>query len=252
MRKIQVLFILLLSFSSLYSQVFDQEIVTKAVKEKIKKSNTRFIIGWAYQFDKNVQSKQGRKCSFEKFDKEGNLIEEVYYTVGGGVNYECTRDYDKLGFEASRVTITKAEHTTRKWIYKQNSKSGEYEAWPTYSFQSQEHIAYRFDPYGRKVQESRYDRDGLSSTIFLKYDDNGNVLEKLELDGNNNLFSKRIYSYDESGNNTLIEEFDSENKLYMKYEYVYDASGNKITELVTDANGNKKQLIKYIYQPYTW
>jgi hypothetical protein len=251
LRVLLLIFLLQFSVSS-FSQVFDQEIVTKAVRDKIKKSNTRFIIGWAYQFDNNVQSKQGRKCSFEKFDKEGFLIEEVYYTIGGSINYECTHEYDKLGFESAKVAITKTDYISRKWVYKQNTKTGEYEAWPAHSFQSQEHVAYRFDPYNRKVQESKYDRDGLISTIFLKYDDNGNVVEKLELDGANNLFAKRLYTYDAAGNNTITDEFDSEGKLYMRYSFEYDQSGNKISELVTDANGNKKQLIKYIYQPYTW
>jgi hypothetical protein len=222
------------------------------MREKIKRSNTRFIIGWAYEFNNNVQAKQGKKCSFEKFDKEGNLIEEVYYNVAGGVNYECTHEYNKLGMESGRVYISRMEYQTKKWVFKQNEKTGELESWPTHAFQSQEHTSFRFDPQGRKVQEARYDRDGLTSNLFFKYDENGNVIEKLELDGNNNLFTKRTYQYDKRNNCISAEELDADGKIYRQYTYQYDDRDNKISELVNDANGNKKQLIKYIYQPYTW
>lgn len=250
MRSLVVLFILFNCHA--YSQAFDQDIVTKATRESIKKNNIRFIMGWSYSFTNNVMSRQGKKSSFEKFDKEGFLIEEVFYNVAGGVNYECTHDYNKLGLEASRIFINAKQYQTRRWVYKQNEKTGELEAWPTHSFGSQEHTAYRFDPYGRKVQETRYDRDGLVSTIFIKYDDNGNVVEKLELDGNNNLYSKRLYTYDSSGNCTQAVEYDAENKLFLIYNYEYDQSGNKISETTVDAAGNTKQKIKFIYQPFTW
>lgn len=250
MKVLVVVFVLLTSVA--YSQAFDQEIITKAVKEKIRNNNIRFVMGFTYEFVNNVQSRQGKKSSFEKFDKEGNLIEEVFYTVGGRVNYECTREYNKLGLEASRIFISPTQHITRRWVYKQNEKTGELEAWPSHSFNSQEHLAYRFDPYGRKVQEARYDRDGLISTLFIKYDENGNVVEKLELDGNNNLYSKRTYIYDEKGNCVKALEYDSDSKLFMTYVYEYDENGNKVAEVSYDSNNNPRQKTKFVYQPFTW
>lgn len=235
-----------------FSQAFDQDIVTKADKESIKKNNIRFIMGWTYEYVNNVQSRQGKKSSFEKFDKEGNLIEEVFYNVAGGVNYECTHEYNKLGLESGRIFMSAKQYQSRRWVYRQNEKTGELEAWPSHAFGSQEHTAYRFDPYARKVQETRFDRDGLVSTLFFKYDDNGKIVEKLELDGNNNLYSKRVYTYDSSGNCILTTEYDAENKVLMTFTYAYDPSGNKISEVTSDAMGNIRQRINYIYQPYTW
>lgn len=245
-------FLLLILFPHLlFSQAIDQEIATKETRDRLKKSNTRFILGWAYDFENDVQLKQGKKCSFEKFDKEGNLIEQIFYNVAGGVNYECTLDYDKKGQEVSRIFISSREYVTRRWIYKQG-ENGELERWPARSFASQEHVSFRFDPKGRKVQESRYDKDGLQSTIFLKYDEAGNVVEKLELDGNNNLYKKVVYLFDLVGFCVSAIEYDADNQVFRKYYYEYDDAGNKISELVTDGKDRKLQKIKYIYQPFTW
>jgi len=238
---------------SCFAQLVDKDIFGIKHKELIKKNNVRFVLGWTYEYNNGKQERIGKKSSFEKFDKEGNLIEEVYYKQNGESNFECTHLYNVTGWEISTVEFKSGAYSNKRWLNGWEEKERLLTKIPFKALDSKEKWSFRYDSKGNRVEEIKYDEDGgIAYSIYLKYDNNDNVIEKLELDGNNNLFEKWIYVNDEKGNNIEATQYDSDNKLFYKYTFSYDYKGNKTDEIIYDSAGEPKQRTKFVYQQFTW
>ena len=61
------------------------------------------VYGWTFLYPKGKQEKKGKKTSFERFDRNGNRTEEVYYDTKGKPNYSCQYLYDDKGNEVKKM-----------------------------------------------------------------------------------------------------------------------------------------------------
>lgn len=244
---------LLLAFSFvIQAQVVNVENYSPKHRALIKKNNIRFIIGWSYQYKNGVQAQYGSKSSFQKFDKEGNVVEEVAYKQSGETQFECTRAYDDASNETSTIGLEHQRFFSKKWIYKKITEH-ETEKLPYKVYNSKERYVMTFDKLGNKIQEQKYDEDGtFMYNRFFKYDSRNNLVERLELDGSGNLFEKWEYNYDDKQNNVQTLRYDNEGKVFLKYIFVHDDKGNPLEEIIYNAAEQPVQKTKYLYQPFTW
>jgi hypothetical protein len=234
------------------AQVVSIENYSNNMRSLIKKNNVRFIIGWTYQYSGKQLNRYGAKSSFQKFDKEGYVIEEVSYKQSGESNFECTRQYNSEGFEVSTIGVKNHYFFSKKWQYKKVS-SLVVEKAPYKAYNSSEKYVMTFDRDGNKVQEQGYDESGtLVYNHFFKYDSRNNLVEKLEFDGSNSLFEKWVYNFDDKQNIIQTLRYDNEGKIFLKYIYTYDDKGNPIEELLYNGSEQPIQKTKYLYQTFTW
>lgn len=134
-------------------------------------------------------------------------------------------------------------------------------------------IIKEFDSKGNETIRKSYNDNKLESTTTCKYDEFGNLIEKIFIDninniqtkveslydGNNNLYvqntfdnnlsliSTDLYKYD--SNDNLIEKTtkSAKGKIYSKTTYLYDSRGNMIEENNNDMeiNASSKYTFKY-------
>src|ERR1051325_7726348 len=82
MKKIIFIVLLFLALILVFSsaQIYNED-YSKAQKKNLYKENRVWMVyGWTFQYVKGVQEKKGKKTSFERFDRNGNRTEEIYYS----------------------------------------------------------------------------------------------------------------------------------------------------------------------------
>jgi len=75
------------------------------------------------------------------------------------------------------------------------------------------------------------------SSYTYKYDERGNMVERVHNEPNGKIYDKTIYKYDEKGNSVGLVECDSSGKITRKNIRKYDEKGNKVEEEEYDGSG---------------
>ncbi len=186
----------------------------------VESCRDRTRTGKVYEYDEegNLTSilnyKSGELDYRLNYDKNGNVIEEIYYSdeeVSQLTEFEFDSDGKLLG---------------ENWTL-----DGEW--WAT--------AEYVYDEKGVLVEEKYARQNGAEGTTRYVYDDKGRLIEKH--DNEDGLY----YScdYDESGN--LVKEvYFTEGKEDYRYEYKYDEK-NQITEKATFEDGTIDQRDTFEY-----
>lgn len=149
-----------------------------------------------------------------KYDEKGNEIEVTGYDAGNNLRFKTNSFYDANGNLEIVMGYNPNGRLDYKTIYNydlnenqiaRNHFTSEDKLWMKYSFsmmkieKSAEHIFYgerlsakkNFDKAGNETEWESYNNDGQLDFKFKnKYDDNGNLIESVELDSNGNLISK--------------------------------------------------------------
>lgn len=95
---------------------------------------------------------------------------------------------------------------------------------------------------GRCKRKMEYDYD-----IFIKYDENGNIIVQKWYNSNDSLLGKLIYTYDHRGNKIEKNAYSSDGSLYNKYIYAYNQMGNQIEEKLYNSKGILTNKNTYTY-----
>ncbi|GEO06396.1 hypothetical protein AAE02nite_40600 [Adhaeribacter aerolatus] len=159
-------------------------------------------------------------------EKENDL--QKYNIIGQVKSIKTTSTNQKL--EDTPGAYTKH---VRKVKYNQDG-------YITESTDSTVKIILKYDKNGNIEEEKRYNGDKLIAYAESKYDNNGNVLERLFFEKNGNDIKntfKWIKRYDD--NNNLVEEsvFDGNGSPDGKSVFKYDTNGNRIEELSYELDG---------------
>ena len=236
-------------FSS--AQIYNDDF-SKLQKQNIFKGNKVWMVyGWTFLYPKGKQEKKGKKTSFERFDREGNRTEEVYYDAKGNASYACQFLYDEKGQEVKRMGGAGEEVVYEKWNYTALDNGKKLEKRSEYKKSKDEKWIYNFDSQNNIVSGFYYDVSGsLTSKWEFVYDTHQNLTEKTELDAYSNVYQKWTYEYDEKGNNTDMRHYISNDQLDRIYQMRYDKKGNMKSKFTVDKNEKMIDLTVYVYQFY--
>ncbi|MBI4929611.1 MAG: hypothetical protein HY841_02530 [Bacteroidetes bacterium] len=216
-----------------------------------KENKVWMVYGWTFLYPKGIQEKKGKKTSFERFDREGNRSEEIYYDTKGNPNYSCQYFYDDNGIESKKVGGSGDEIIYEKWNYTSVENGKKMEKKSEYKKGKDQKWIYMYDAQQNISEEDYYDVNGtISHKWAFTYDGKQNVTEKKEYDPYGNVYQKWLYKYDEKGNNIELHHFVSNNQLYRIYQMRYDKKGNMKSKFEFDKDENVLQLTVFIYQFY--
>lgn len=258
-NSIRIICILFASFAFCYlgsykfcpAQMYNDDF-SKTQKQKLYKANKIWMVyGWKFLYHEGVQEKKGKKISFERFDREGNRSEEIFYDVKGTPVYSCQFFFDENGNEIKKAGGGGDEVIYEQWIYSANNNGKKVEKKSAFRKLKGEKWIYTLDANQNKTEEIFYDSKG---EIFYKleflYDSKQNLIEKKEYDSFGNIYQKWIFKYDEKGNNTETHHYVSNNQLYRIVQMRYDKKGNMKSKFILDKDENVMELTVYIFQFY--
>ena len=166
---------------------------------------------------------------FAKYNSRGQVVEETKYDSDRLLKSKITYNYDSLGnlSESSKFGLMKSKITNRYDIYGNITEELKYDSEGILTTQS----ISEFDSIGNHIAWSMFDPDGELASIstddlYLKdysrwignYDINGNPIEKLFYDSDENLKQKFVYNY-------------SANRDYEYVVYAYEYKFGEIQEI---------------------
>ncbi|MFI5164562.1 MAG: hypothetical protein ACHQHP_04855 [Bacteroidia bacterium] len=251
--KIALLIVcLVIPFSPFSSaQIYNNDF-SKQQKTNIFKENKLWMVyGWTFLYPKGLQEKKGKKTSFERFDRNGNRIEEVYYDTKGNPSFSCQYIYDDNGNEVKKMGAEGDEVIYEKWNYTPVENGKKVERKSEYKKNKDEKWIYSYNNEQNITEELYYDISGTVSTKWqYLYDAKQNMTEKEEIDSYGNVYQKWVYKYDDKGNNTELRHYVSNNQLQRIYQMRYDKKGNMKSKFTFDKEENIIDLTVYIYQFY--
>ena len=147
--------------------------------------------------------------------------------------------YDEFGNITSEIRYAPDGTETDKQIFKYDEK-GQLIEEINYldTGEIAEHMTYERNENKQVVKAFKHYLDGSTDTIVYKRDENGNVIEKLTLDSEDEVEAKEIMVYE---NNRLINhKFYEFNELVMEESFIYDDKGNIISQYKWEAEENEK------------
>jgi hypothetical protein len=216
-----------------------------------KDNKVWMVYGWTFTYENGMQAMKGKKTSYERFDREGNRIEEVNYDLKGHVVSACEYLFDEQGREVKKVGAQGEEDIHEKSNYlfldslNQVQRRSEYKKGKEYKW------LYIYDRNHNVSEESCYDLNGdLSRKTRYTYNQSQKLSEKIELDSYGNVFQKWLYEYDDKGNNVEAKHYYSNEQLHRSYQMRYDKKGNMKSMFEFDKDENIVQLTVFIYQFY--
>jgi hypothetical protein len=216
-----------------------------------KENKVWIVYGWAFTYENGIQATKGNKTSFERFDREGNRIEEIKYDFKGNAIFSCEYLFDEYGREIKKTGGTGEEVVYEKWNYlfldsmnlvqkKSEYKKGRGQKW-----------LYSYDKNHNISEETYYDVTGtLLHKMRYAYNTNQKVIEKIELDPYGNVYQRWAYEYDDKGNNTNIKHYHSSGQLHRSYQMRYDKKGNMKSRFELDKDENILELTVFIFHFY--
>jgi hypothetical protein len=251
MKKFFALTIMIVSLLISSAQIFNDDFSRQQKKNVFKENKVWMAYGWTFYYPKGVQEKKGKKSSFERFDRDGNRTEEIYYDLKGNPNFSCQYLYDDKGNQIKKMGGTGDEVIYEQWNYTAMDNGQKMERKSEFKKSKDEKWTYTLDAQKNISTETYYDISGAMSFKWeFTYDEGQNVTEKKELDGYGNVYQKWVYAYDEKGNNSEMHHYVSNNQLKEIYQMRYDKKGNIKSKFLLDKNENIINLTVYVYQFY--
>ena len=138
-----------------------------------------------------------RTDSYEKYDADGNVIEEVSYNKDGGVEKKVTRKYNKAG------DVTEES--------KFNGKG-----------EPQSRTVTVYNDSGNKTSEQTFDGTGKMTEWYkFGYNDLQEKIFELSLDEKGKPIKKSLYIYDKNGLRTEKKTYNAKEELVSVKKYTY-------------------------------
>jgi hypothetical protein len=157
------------------------------------------------------------------FNIAGNVLEDRYYNIDGGLVTEYSYTYN------NKELIT--EEIIRDYSYNYYAR-----------------YVYKYDNNSNLIQISEYDQEGVYyGRESYTYDDNGNRIESILYDTTDQIVAKETYGYDDQDNMIVRNTYDSAESLQWKYRFEYDPNGNVVKESAYDTTNEIVQVIEYAY-----
>ena len=232
-------------------QIYNEDYSRPQKMNLYKDNKVWMVYGWTFLYPKGVQEKKGRKTSFERFDRDGNLSEEILYDDKGKPAFSCQYLYDEAGRELKKVGGSADDLIYEKWKYSVLESGKKVERRSEYKQGKEQKWIYTYDALQNIIEEQYFDYAGVPVQRFeYTYDGKQNVTEKREYDSYGNVYQRWSYTYDDKGNNTEARYYVSNNQLYRIYQMRYDRKGNMKSKFEFDKDEKVQQLTVFVYQFY--
>jgi hypothetical protein len=112
-----------------------------------------------------------------------------------------------------------------------------------------EYIVYTYRENSTEIlkEEVYTDEDSIIGSVVYKYQ-NGNLVEKVNLNWDGNLRSYRVYAYNDKGQLVTESLFDENERVQSVSEYDYDSGNNKVKWRLYDGDGAMLAYNTYSYE----
>ncbi len=174
---------------------------------------------------KGKLSDERHLSSIREFDKNNNVIKEITYLPTGEIEHNTTSEYDYK----NNIIVN--------CIFDENNEL------------LQRH-EYERDAEGKiTVEKCFYAESDEPDFTYYKYDQNNNLVEKVNMDSDNDIYSRHLFAYE---NNLLVKStlYNDSNQLEHEKNMQYNNQGQLILELDNDYIDNIKRTFKYEYDEF--
>jgi YD repeat-containing protein len=213
--------LLLISLSLFTLNLYGQSNFEKFSKELIRQNKIKSITEWSHPYQGEKPAAKGTKNSIARFDKNGNLTEEITYNARGEETRKVSYRYDSKG---NRSEYSVFEAKFNKITYSQFAS---------------------YDNSGNKLSEWGF--DGLGSYRNNYILNNDGSISEIHFTSQNRLTEKRIFKNAELETEISILNLGTfpSGKILLKY----DQNKNLTEEIETDASGILIRKVSYTYNP---
>lgn len=221
----------------------------------------------------------------EVYDKHGNILEEVTYSINNSIARRRVFFYDEQGHLIEEAEYDAAGALVCKLAYNHGTETTTAEE-INYVADAASHMlsgTYTYDKKGNRVRLAMRKAGGASvSQLDSAHDSEGNLLESTfrtsdgtaigrsvvnrSADGRqievstfytgNLLVSKIIFSFDEMSNQIEVARYNADGTLHSKssYDYIFDSHGNwvKRTELNWAGTTDDPEPTEVVYRAVTY
>ena len=204
------------------------DIAVQGLKGKVEVMSESFLPG---EGSKKTQSK-----NVFKYDENGNIIELSNYKADGKLNSTVKSTYDANGKLIKEETFLGDGKTDLVSTIKTDAKGNKIEqedVRPMGNILFNYKYQYKYDEKGQLVERVAYRGNGsLLFKYVFKYDDNGNRTEWIQTNSDNAVIGKVVYKYNEKNNLTEQTEYSGDVSVKAKftYSYEFDKKGNWIRQ----------------------
>jgi len=186
----------ILSVTALFFLVFCANAFAQSKKD-VKKHDIKSITVKVYEPDQNGKEKTFTD-SYQRFDKNGKLIEEIEYDKSGGFRRHESWKFNKSNDET--------EHT------EYNDKAGIVKKTVT-----------EFDSNNKKKSETVYDGTGqvIEKTLFT-YNPDGEKITETTLNASGKTLSRSVFTYDNKGLKAERKTYNAAGQLVTTKKFSYE------------------------------
>lgn len=184
-----------------------------------------------------------------KFDENGNRIEEHRYGGEGDLVYKNIYQYDTFGNQIQKIAYNYQEKLQFK-IDNAYDKNGNLLTTNKIMPGGQKKTIKKniYDDKGFLVEETMYDLTERPMMIINKYDDYGNKIVTELYSEKKKFIEKETFKYDKNGK--LIEKvfYDSPNNFSRKIVYIYNNRGDMVEKSHYQKNGELLERDTYEFK----
>jgi hypothetical protein len=171
-------------------------------------------------------SKKALSKNVFKYDANGNMIELSNYKADGKVNSTIRSTYDASGKLIKEETLLSNGNVDLVSSIKTDAKGNKIE---------QEDVR----PMGNIVFNYKY---------YYKYDEKGQLTERIAYRGNGTFLFKYVFNYDDNGNRTEWIQQGSDSSVVGKVIYKYNEKNDLAEQTEYNGNGSVKAIYTYSYE----
>jgi len=215
LRPISIVLTCLLIFGNSFSQSVFEKYEKKNIQNNRVRSKTQFV----HEYSNGKFSASGYMSFVTKYDKSGNILEEISYRASGQISYKRNYEYDSKG---NLIEYQNFDGSRNKITYKKLIK---------------------YNETGGKMIEAGFDGVDRFNNKY-GYDENGRIKE-IKYYISNNLIEKRKIIYD--GRKQKIIVYKPNNTITEVQEKKYDFNGNLIEDILYSSLGKENRRISYKY-----
>lgn len=210
-----------------------------------------------YDSNKNLTSKV-----IYKYDNNGHKTESILYDSNGNIISKSIYKNDINGNKTEVINYNPNNSINNRVTYEYNDRGNKIKD-EMYLQENNKYglFTYKYDNIGCLIEYGLYLRDAnkledsnlyLESLEIYKNDVDGNRIEAISYDSNNELRDKTTFQYDTNGNETEINQFGPNGtQIYFEYlQYGYDDQNNWEIKIKPSDSNNNRYLIKRVFEYY--
>lgn len=177
----------------------------------------------------------------------GKLLKETQYSADGVVEQVLVYDYNSQGFLTGEELLEAVGTVLEKKSYEPDGYGRIAREFIHYSDGSADRIEYKYDEKERIVKKLRFDEDD-ELEAAEHFDFEGDLLTReCRLDANGELLSDTKYTYDDQGNVIEVISDNPEEEIWYRKVYRYDAAGQHDFVTTFNREGDPVERVSFEY-----